>query len=104
MLFVLKLIIDVASKAAAGPQRADFSARGLACSSLPPLLPDGGYSSSPGRFCGRGADQVVSDHVMRLLIAKSIEVELTYYESPSYHTHSIVLSKRRPSGCSAHHG
>jgi ATP-binding cassette, subfamily B, bacterial len=86
LLYLLKLIIDSVTIGAAGSDRAGvfghilylISLAGagtlimVLCRSLADLVKE-------------GQSRVVTDHVSDLIHAKSVEVDLSYYENPAYH-------------------
>lgn len=81
-LYLMKLIVD---GIVAGPSRADFNgiAALIALAALAALLT--AVSRSASSLVNEAQAALVSDHVQDLLHAKSIEVDLEYYENSKYY-------------------
>ncbi len=86
LLYLLKLIIDAVTAGAAGTDRAGAFRHVVLLVSL------AGGATLITVLCRSLADlvkevqsRVVTDHVSDLIHAKSVEVDLAYYENPAYH-------------------
>jgi len=81
-LYLMKLIVD---GIVAGPSRAEFNgiAALIALAALAALLT--AVSRSASSLVNEAQAALVSDHVQDLLHAKSIEVDLEYYENSKYY-------------------
>ena len=81
-LYLMKLIVD---GIVAGPSRADFNGITalIALAALAALLT--AVSRSASSLVNEAQAALVSDHVQDLLHAKSIEVDLEYYENSKYY-------------------
>jgi ATP-binding cassette subfamily B protein len=85
-LYLLKLIVDAVTASLSAPDKA------LAFTRLAFLIALAGLVAIVGVFCRavveiikEAQSQVVTDHVSDVIHAKSIAVDLEYYEDPKYH-------------------
>jgi ATP-binding cassette subfamily B protein len=86
LLYVLKLIIDVVGRAmASGGEAADFTQAAWLIGLAATIAVVEMALRSISGLVSEAQGQAVSDYVHELLVAKSVEVELAYYENPEYY-------------------
>ena len=85
-LYLLKLIIDSVSSIVNSPHLAvDFESVGWLIAALGGVALVGAIASTLSGLVTRAMSQAVSDYMQSLLLQKSIEADLEYFENPKYY-------------------